>query len=136
MANTTEIGNVTEGAVLAALMRTGKVVLVPFGLQADYDLVFEQDGAFHRVQCKTGKLLENGTIRFNTYTVKHLDGKYKNVTYGDRIQFYGVFCPQTQEVYLVPAKHVGDKTMGFLRVTATANGQVKGVMWAKEYLLG
>ena len=41
MANTTQIGTTTEGVILAALLKAGKTVLIPFGSQQDYDLVME-----------------------------------------------------------------------------------------------
>ena len=136
MKNTTEIGNVTEGAVLSALMKSGRVVLVPFGSQSGYDIVFEEKGKFFRVQCKTGRLSSRGAIIFNLYTVvKDAEtGKYQNRSYANEIDFFGVYYPGNQKVYLIPNQGIGD-TICSLRVEAAKNGQTKGVKWAKDYEL-
>lgn len=132
MGTTTTRGNTTEGVILAALMRAGHVVLVPFGLQADYDIVFEEEGQFHKVQCKTGRL-KSGSIIFNLSTVKaKKEGGYENRPYGDRVDYFGVYCPETGKCYLVPASEVGNRE-GSLRVDPPRNGQVKGIRWAKDY---
>ena len=45
-----------EGAT--ALTRAGKRVYAPFfGADSRVDLVYEDDGGFHRVQCKTSRLI-------------------------------------------------------------------------------
>jgi len=131
-ATTTVKGNITEGAVLSALMRTGRVVLVPFGLQADYDIVFEEAGTFYKVQCKTGQMVD-GAITFNLCTVKvKKGGGYENCPYGDKVDFFGVYCPVNGKCYLVPAQDVG-RRQGCLRLEMPKNKQVKGVRWADAY---
>jgi len=45
-------GNAAEAAILAALVRRGHEVLLPFGSGQPYDLVVDLQGAFLRVQCK------------------------------------------------------------------------------------
>lgn len=118
MRNTTGIGNVTQAMVLAALARAGKNVLVPFGEGLRYDLVIEENGRFLRVQCKTGKL-KAGIVVFRNYSTG-----YKNVghPYGKDVDAYGVYCPQTQQVYFVPASECAG-TFTSLRITKARNGQ-------------
>lgn len=124
-----QIGTRAEGEVLAALMRDGQTVLIPFGVQR-YDLVFVQpdDGEFHRLQVKAGRKVK-GTIRFNTSTVDH-GGKRRYYTTED-IDFYGVYCDG--QVYIVHVSDVGAE--GCLRIDPPKNGQTAGVRWAKDYLL-
>ena len=92
MANTTQIGTTTEGMILAALLRAGKTVLIPFGDQPDYDLVMEDGGCFFRIQCKTGRL-RNGSVQFNLYTMAQEGGTKKHVRrgYGDRVDMFYVW---------------------------------------------
>ena len=137
MANTTQIGTVTEGMVLAAILKTGRTVLVPFGSQQDYDLVMEEGGCFFRVQCKTGRLRQ-GSIHFNLYTMAQRSGdkQHTRQCYGDRVDFYGVYCPDTEKTYLVPHGAVcTSKALGMLRVNPPANNQVKRIRWASNYEL-
>ena len=133
MRNTTQVGTITEGAILAALLKSGRTVLVPFGNQQDYDLVMEETDCFFRIQCKTGRW-HQGSIHFNLYTMAQESGSKKHTSriYGDRVHFYGVYCPDNGKTYLVP--NIGlAKAVGVLRVDPTANNQVRNVRWAIDY---
>jgi hypothetical protein len=133
MANTTQIGTATEGIVLAAILKAGKTVLLPFGDQQDYDLVMEDSGCFHRIQCKTGRLRQ-GSVQFNLYTMAQEAGTKRHIRrhYGEKVDMYGVYCPETEKTYLVPRTEVGT-ALGVLRVVPPANNQVKNIRWAKDY---
>ncbi len=132
MANTTQIGTTTEGVILAALLKAGKTVLIPFGNQQDYDLVMEENGCFFRIQCKTGRL-KQGTVQFNLYTMAQQGtAKHTRKCYGDKVDFYGVYCPANQKTYLVPREAVS-QALGILRVDPPANNQVKNIRWAVDF---
>jgi hypothetical protein len=128
--NTSAIGSQTEGIVLAAILRAGKQVLLPFNGAQRYDLVVDENGQFMRVQCKTA-VYEGGCVVFNS-AGKRRDGT--RVGYLGDADLFGVYCPALDQVYLVP---VGDvkQIEGRLRVTPTRNGQARGVRWASQYLL-
>jgi hypothetical protein len=129
--NTTEIGNRTEAFVLGALIRSGRQVLVPFGGGRRYDMVFEEEGKFFRVQCKTGEL-RTGAVRFPTSSINR--DSHVRRHYQEEIEFFGVYCPDNDSVYLVPVDEVGVRE-GSLRVEQTRNNQEKGVRWAAAYLV-
>lgn len=133
MANTTQVGTTTEGMVLAAILKSGKTVLLPFGNQQDYDLVMEDGGCFYRIQCKTGRLRQ-GSVQFNLYTMAQEAGTGRHVRrhYGDKIDMYGVYCPEIEKTYLVPRSEVG-VAVGILRVNPPGNNQSKNIRWAKDY---
>ena len=130
MRNTTQIGTITEGAILAALLRAGKTVLVPFGDQPDYDLVMEDDGCYFRIQCKTGRWSQ-GSVQFNLYTMAQDtgSGRHTRRCYSERVDFYGVYCPDIAKTYLVPNRGLA-KAACTLRVEPTANNQSKNIRWA------
>lgn len=94
---------VTESRFLAACLAAGYGVAIPFGVK-HYDLVVEVNGNLQRVQCKTGRL-RKGAIMFNGYSVVRVAGKYKNRPYLDSIDYYGVYCPELDKCYLVPASN-------------------------------
>jgi hypothetical protein len=127
--STSQLGTLTEGVILAALLRAGKNVLIPFGV-ARYDLAIDEDGRLVRVQCKTARL-RNGVILFNTRSVKR-DGTQMH--YRGDADLFGVHCPETWGVYMVPVELVGE-SVGMLRVTPPLNNQRKGVIWAQDYAL-
>jgi hypothetical protein len=135
MRNTNSVGNVTDGLVMAALLRAGYRVFLPFGACDEIDLVVERDGTLRKVQCKTGRLRQ-GAIQFNLYTVASDLERKRPVSrsYGRATDFYGVYCPDNGKVYLVPSEDMPTK-WGTLRVLPTANGQQKRVRWADAYEL-
>ncbi|MBT5636233.1 MAG: hypothetical protein HOJ23_11670 [Gammaproteobacteria bacterium] len=126
------IGERSEGMVLAALLRAGKVVLQPFGDNQRYDLVVDEDGKFIRVQCKTARL-KNGALAFDTCSSQTHRGKGKQ-DYRGQADLFGVYSPDRDAVYLVPVEDVG-VTQARLRLSKPRNGQSKGVRFAADYLL-
>lgn len=129
--NTKTIGEIAEAQVLAALLKTGYTILLPFGENQRYDLVIESNGQFERVQCKNGRL-KNGAVAFQTSSAS---GHAARKDYRGAADLFGVYCKGTEKVYLVPV----DKTTvteGRLRVAAPKNNQTKGVVWAKKYEVG
>ena len=131
-----DVGDETQAMVLARLVQAGHQVLMPFGENVRYDLVIDHDDSFARVQCKTGRL-RNGVIRFNTcsYTYHHPNNRgtrvYKH-DYRGQADLFGIYCPETDGVYLVPVDDVGINA-GSLRVEPTKNRQVKKIRWARDF---
>ena len=129
MRDTKTTGDLTEAVVLATFLRRGECVLRPFGENARYDLVLDRDGVFVRVQCKTGRL-RNGAVEFNAYSV------HRNKTtrrYNGQADFFGIYCPQNDKVYLVPVGEVGER--GVLRFQPTSFGPKNRLKSAQEYEL-
>jgi hypothetical protein len=89
----------------------------------------DQDGELRRVQCKTGRLVRGAVVFATTrYTGR------KHRTYQEHeIDYFGVYCPDTDAVYLVPIEEVGPHTSAYLRVEPARNNQTKGVRWAVDY---
>lgn len=126
--DTTSIGNLTEGIVLAALLKQNKKILLPFGGGCHYDLLIDEAGKFLKVQCKTGQLVRNGSVvKFRTTTTLRSGGARK---YPD-IDLYGVYCPQLDKTYLVPANEC--KLMPHLRITPPKNGIKKRIKFAVDF---
>jgi hypothetical protein len=84
-----------------------------------------------RVQCKTGRLLKEGVVSFPT-AIWCRNLSYRS--YRGDVDFFGVYCFSTGQVYLVPIGDVPEK-VACLRVEPTRNGQVRGVRWAKDYVI-
>lgn len=121
-------GTKCEAAVLAALVRTEAVVLVPFGV-ARYDLAFDDGNGIKTVQCKSGRM-KNGSVRWNAHSVDR--STHVKTHYRDQVDFFGVWVPETSKTYLVPVTDV-PTSEGCLRVDPARNGQVSGVRWANQY---
>src|SRR5947209_7052634 len=72
--NTKDVGIRTEAQVMRALLDTKGYVLLPYGENQRYDMVFVEEGRFCRVQCKTGRL-RRGAVVFNTASIHAHRGK-------------------------------------------------------------
>jgi hypothetical protein len=134
------VGERSEAIIMARLLSVGYMVLTPFGESARYDLVIEDaDKQFWRVQCKTGWLDQDASvITFNTSSnhYHYKGGRTTNArrNYRGQVEYFAVYSPDLDKVYLIPVDHVG-ATQGMLRLQPTANNQKKGVKWAKDYEL-
>jgi hypothetical protein len=128
-----DIGQRTEAAILAELVRRGYRVLVPFGTNQRYDLVIDLDGAFVRVQCKTGRL-RNGSIVFSTKSVQTNTRRSLFRGYLGDADLFMVHCPQNGGIYVMSVADA-PKGYGYLRVGPTRNRQARRVRWAKDYEL-
>jgi len=129
--NPKAVGEISEGMVLAALVKRGKVVLMPFGNNQRYDFVIDEGGRFERAQVKTGRLA-NGVITFKTSSVNGFTGK--RTTYEGGADVFLVYCPETDTVYRVPVNDVGT-SMASLRVDPAKGGSKTGSRQAKDYAL-
>jgi PD-(D/E)XK nuclease superfamily protein len=132
------VGDQTQAMVLGRLVQAFPYaqMWIPFGENTRADLVIELDGRFIRVQCKTGRL-RKGAVSFSTcsHTYHHPSNRGTRTYqhhYRGQADLFGVYCPETDGVYLVPVDEVGT-THGSLRVEPTQNNQVKKIRWARDY---
>jgi len=114
------------------------VVLAPCVHVRPYDFVIEEGGSFFRVQCKTGRLVR-GAVCFRPHRLraaKRETGWERRVTdYKGEVDFFAVYCPENERVYLVPIAVVTTPRMCSLRVDAARNNQTKRVRWAGDFLV-
>lgn len=128
--NPKAIGELSEGVVLAHLLKMGTPVLLPFGNNQRYDFVLDEGGRFVRAQVKTGRLA-NGCITFKTSSVNGFTGK--RTGYTGSADIFLVYCPETDGVYRVPVSDCGSSAMS-LRVDAPRGGPKTTIRWARDYL--
>ena len=128
-----DIGDRTTLAVMLALRMAGLTVLLPFGENTRYDLVVEKTGEFSRVQCKTGRF-RAGAVVFKTTSsyAHHRSAEVPRRGYQGEIDYFGVHCPETGGVYLVPVDQVPESSAR-LRVDPALNGQQESVHPAETY---
>ncbi len=150
MGSTSQNGMIGETAVLNRLVQLGYEVLLPWHHDSGYDLAYyiekeEQHFGFFvhterqlvRIQCKTAWLSKDGAcLIFNTSTVS-MGGadvwKKKKSGYRNRADWFGVYSPATEKVYMVSVWDAPDASNMILRLKPTKNNQNKGVKWAKDY---
>ena len=128
-----DVGQRSEAAILAELVRRGHRVRLPFGTNQRYDLVIEHDGKFLRCQCKTGRLID-GVVQFRPQSVRSNTSTTVFRSYLGEAELFLVYCPQNKRIYAVPVESAPSSLM-YLRVAPTRNGQKDRIQWAKDYEL-
>lgn len=132
MRNPQRTGNIAIAQVIAKLVESGKRVLLPFDQASRYDLAIDDGSTFTRVQVKAGWLDQNGKLlRFNACSNNK---GYRRRSYKGEIDSFIVYSHELGRFYLIPAADINSLD-GRLRLTETANGQQKGVKWARKYEL-
>lgn len=125
------VAAIVESRVLAALTNAGYPCYVPFGV-GKADLVIETGDGMKSVQCKTARLVRNGSvIEFATTSKNYAQ---QRTTYVGLVDYFGVAVPGRPGVYLVPVSEVG-KSSAYLRVAPPVNGQRSLVRMADDFLI-
>jgi hypothetical protein len=113
------------------LSRAGYLVAKPFGENCRYDLIIDDGRNLFRVQVKTGRLRKSA-IEWNCCsTHTHRNGPSTRPYIG-QVEFFGVYCPQLEEAYLVPITQTSRRECS-LRVRAPKNGQTRRIRWAHDF---
>ena len=81
------------------------------------------------MQCKTGRLVRGAVV----FATTRYTGRKHRIYQDHEIDYFGVYCPGTDTVYLVPINDVGPHTSAYLRVEPAKNNQARGVRWAMDY---
>ena len=129
--NSKAVGERTEGIILGHLMRLGLSVLVPFGNNQRYDLVFDDGKKLWKCQCKTGRL-RNGTVICNACSVNGFTGITRG--YKGQVDCFLIYCPDNDKIYKVPIDKVGERLIS-LGIDQRLNPRVrmKPRLWAQDY---
>jgi hypothetical protein len=128
---------VTEAVILAELVKRGYPVVAPHGSNHRYDLAIDMgEGRVLRIQCKTGRL-RNGVVLFASQSVRpNMGPSVLTRNYRGEIDFFGVYCPDNEAIYMVPVDQVpAGGGAGALRVEHPLNNQVRHVRWARDFQL-
>ena len=132
ISNPTSKGKTSEALILAALVKLGKSVLIPWG-EERYDLALDEGGRLVRIQCKTGHI-RDGCVCFKT-SITDARRPLGDGGYAGQIDAFAVYCPQIQRVYLVPIEAVRTTIGARLRLEPAKNGQTWNIRWAREFEL-
>jgi hypothetical protein len=128
------VGDKAALAVMIGLHEAGISFLLPFAENAPYDFGIEIDGRLARVQCKSGRL-RNGAVRFSTcsWYSHHPNPKQTSRDYLGDVDYFAVYCSETEAVYLIPIDDLQTRRMGALRVETPRNGQRRRIRFAANY---
>lgn len=128
------VGERSEAMFLTRFIELGFHVWRPWGENHRADMIIEdEDGLFHRIQCKTGHIEGNRVIfRAESSYEHHKRGGTRN--YKSQADYFAVYVPAIKKFYLLSVEEVGTTSVS-LRLKPTKNNQEKYVRWAKDYEL-
>lgn len=118
--NSKNVGESSEAQVLAAFLKAGKIVLMPFGDNQRYDLVVDEAGRFIRIQVKTLRRLKSGSLSFNVCSLTTENGKTKHVPYHGQIDYFAAYWREGDKIFIIPVEETGKR--GFSLRETLANG--------------
>jgi prevent-host-death family protein len=123
--STNQKGGIAETAITAAATKLGIPVLRPVVEHGRYDLAFEIGDRIFRVQCKWGRLRDEGAvIRVNLTSSWCTPTGYERRYYREsEIDLVAVYCGDLDRCYLLSSKLVAGRRAIDLRVKPPKNGQ-------------
>ena len=137
MASLKKKGDLAELRVAADLAARGCELSIPFGEDSSYDLIADFEGRLHRVQVKftrsDGQVVRVGCRSHSITKGRVRRTKHYTVTMVDWIAVYDL---TTDCCYYVPSWVLGTegRSMLYLRLVPTVNGQSQGIRRAEDYL--
>lgn len=132
--NTHFQGKITELQVAESFLAKGYQVSQPLVADSRYDFIVDIRGKLYKIQVKTCHLggeneyIEFATSSSHTNTQRTINHSYSK----DEIDYFATFYEG--QCYVVPVEKCGSRGQR-LRIKPTRNGQVKGIMFAKDYRL-
>ena len=128
-------GAVAELEIELAATRLGVPVLKPVAEHGRYDLGLEIGGRLLRVQCKWGRLIDDGAliavrVGGNRSTPA---GYVRSVYTKDEVDLIAVYCGEIDRCYLLPIAIAEGRHQVQLRLKPPANGQRAFINLASDY---
>jgi hypothetical protein len=132
MGKTTAKGEVGEAMILADLQRQGHGVAIPFGHDLPFDLIVvrQEDGALEKVQCKYTTSDGRVILAKVTSSSAWVSHRYTK----DEVDWIAIYDATTNQCFYLPSYEWDGQIMVNLRLMPTANGQLKGVRFARDFV--
>jgi prevent-host-death family protein len=135
MHDTNHKGNVAEAAIAAAAVGLGIPVLRPQYEHGRYDLVFEINERFLRIQCKWAPRQEDVVIvRLSGYRLTTRGSVRSSYAIGEIDAVVG-YCQELDQCYWLPIELAAGRRAIHLRLNPPRNGQMASINWAPDFHL-
>ena len=125
------VGEQTEIAIAAELVKKGYKVSFPFGLNCKYDLVVDDGHSRLKAQFKTARYIK-GTIRFKAFSFT-LGGRHRQYS-EQEVDIFLSWCPELNKVYWLERSEFSTAEP-CLRIEKPKNNQKARIKWATDYEL-
>lgn len=128
---TNSVSNVSESVIMAAYLKEGFEVSIPFGNGCAYDLVVDVGSRLFKIQIKTGWHCKGCLVYKGRRRIKDSTHNAMRRYREDEVDFFAIYYPPTDNIYVMPSSLVtGDCR---LRLDPVLNGQQKLIRWAADY---
>jgi hypothetical protein len=132
---TNQKGALAEAKIVAAAVEHGVGVARPFDDER-YDLIFDLRPSLLRVQCKWARRIGD-VISVRLYSCRRArKGVIKRAYSPGELDAFGVYSPDTETCYLLPAPEFISQYQVYLRLARGQNNQTVGVRWARDFEFG
>ena len=136
--HTKDRGDIAEQFVIAHCLKRQWSVSKTVGDNQPYDMILDMhDGKLYKVQIKNGRVV-NGVIIIESKSCGYtFDGEgnrelFVKLYSPNDVDYIASYCPETNECYLI--KNEGKSALT-LRINIPKNNQMKGIKFAKDYLI-
>ena len=126
-------GSIAESAIVAAAIKLGIPVFKPVNEGLRYDLIFELEGKFVRVQCKWIARRGDAMVVPCISRRRCADGFVSRPYTSNEIDAFAAYCADIDRCYWIPLSCFPSHRAIQLRLKATRNNQKAGINWAEEY---
>jgi len=137
--NSKDKGDLGELIVMTQALTKGYTVCKPFGDNKRYDLLFDKDGVFSRIQVKHINPDNKGRISLSLFTVMHNSDKkakqqYTRVQYTSKeVDFIAIVNAHNNEVYMIPMTELDGQSTLRLRTPDCSLRENKTVRISSNY---
>ena len=131
MLSTDQKGNIAEQAVVYHGAKLHIDVYWPVGEGGRYDMVFDCEGRFVRVQCKWAPLYGDVIIVRCYSARRNRDGLIRRIYAPGEIDAFAAYCPATERCYFLPCEVFGSPTQIQLLLRPCKNNQRNRVNWQR-----
>lgn len=116
------IGELSEARILYEFLKNNIVVSKPFGDCCSYDFIIEINKNLYKIQCKTARdKSKNVSLIFKTKSLRFNKNNNFTSSYRGKIDFFAVYFPKLDKIYLVHESFSNDTETLILRYGKTHN---------------
>lgn len=127
-------GSIGELKVMVDLSERGFGVAQPHGDNLPFDIIAISDTFnMYKIQVKFISK-RNGTVTLkNQSNTETKTKRYSKQYNAKEVDYFAIYCPETDKVYYIPQERIGDSYSFLLRIDKTNNNQNKKINWATDY---
>jgi hypothetical protein len=130
---TTEKGVIAEAAIARAAIKLGIDVYRPVNDGSRFDMLFDLDGRFERVQWKWVSRYGEVIVARSHRARRNRHGLLRRRYTADEVDAFAAYCEELDRCFFLPIERFEGKTEIRLRLSAARNNQRRRINWADDF---